>query len=101
MKAAQKYLFAGAAAFALLLSGCAGDYWVSAPYEGPGYGAYYGYHHFYGRSLGARHLEGSPAICRRVCSLADLHRPKGENRPAQAAFAALRRALILRLVAAT
>jgi hypothetical protein len=56
MKMVQKNLFLSAAAFALLLSGCAGDYWVSAPYDGPGYGAYYGYHHFYGRSFGAHHF---------------------------------------------
>jgi hypothetical protein len=56
MKVAQKYLFSGAAAVALFLSGCAGDYWVSAPYEGPGYGAYYGFHHFYGRNFETRHF---------------------------------------------
>jgi hypothetical protein len=57
MKVAQNYLFLGAAACTLLLGGCAGDYWVSAPYDGPDYGAYYGYHHFYGQSFGSRHFD--------------------------------------------
>jgi hypothetical protein len=77
----KKLLLIGAAAVALLFAGCAGDYYVSGPYEGPyyggfgpyysGYGPYYennlvvggynysnhyGWHHFYGRSFGARHF---------------------------------------------
>jgi hypothetical protein len=56
MNATHKIFLAGAAGLTLLLSGCAGDVWLSAPFEGPYYGPFYGYHHFYGRSFRARHF---------------------------------------------
>jgi hypothetical protein len=81
MKPTEKPLIIGATALTLLFGGCAGDYYVGGPYEGPyyggfgpyysGHGAYYrsdlvaggshyqnhvGGHHFYGQSFGARHV---------------------------------------------
>ena len=56
MKATHKVFLTGVAGLTLLLTRCDGDVWVSAPYEGFDYGPYYGYHHFYGRSFGARHF---------------------------------------------
>ena len=81
MKTTEKLLITGAAALTLLFAGCAGDYYVGGPYEGPylggfgpyygGYGSFYGGdlvvggvhyhnhyggHHFYGHSFGGRHF---------------------------------------------
>lgn len=81
MKTKEKPLLSAGAEVTLLCAGCAGDYYVGGPYEGPYYGGFgpyydgyapfyeggfviggghyenhYGGHHFYGRSFGARHF---------------------------------------------
>jgi hypothetical protein len=81
MKTTRKLLISGVAAATLLLAGCAGDYYVGGPYEGPYYGGFgpyypgygpayagglviggyhyqnhYGGHYFYGQSFGSRHF---------------------------------------------
>jgi hypothetical protein len=62
MKLPHGFILGGIVGLTLLLSGCAGgDVWISPPYEGAYFGPYYGYHHFYGRSFGARHFVARPA----------------------------------------
>jgi hypothetical protein len=90
MNARRKVLISGITALATLLSGCYDGY-IAGSYEGPylggfgpyypgpgpfyendfifggvRYGNYYGVHHFYGRSFGARHFAAARGPVGRV-----------------------------------